>query len=86
MFRPFQLAKLVDKVPPGDDWLFEMKFDGYPAELNGGKVTLYSRSGLDWTRQFGRFAPAFEGWLSGLPKCRATTAGRRRPLKCSKAA
>ena len=24
-----QLASLVDRIPPGDDWLYEIKFDGY---------------------------------------------------------
>ncbi|MBZ9921468.1 hypothetical protein LB579_27610, partial [Mesorhizobium sp. BR1-1-7] len=28
-FRPVQLAKLVDTVPPGDRWIHEMKYDGY---------------------------------------------------------
>ena len=28
-FRPFQLATLQRKVPKGETWLYEMKFDGY---------------------------------------------------------
>lgn len=28
-FRPPQLATLERRVPAGDNWLFEMKFDGY---------------------------------------------------------
>lgn len=54
-FRPLQLATLVDSVPTGDDWLFEMKYDGYRclAAVAGDTVRLYTRSGLDWTDKFG---------------------------------
>ncbi|MBJ3785007.1 DNA ligase D [Devosia sediminis] len=54
-FRPVQLATLVDSVPAGDDWLFEMKYDGYRclAAVEGDSVRLYTRSGLDWTDKFG---------------------------------
>ncbi|TKA96316.1 DNA ligase D [Cereibacter changlensis] len=61
-FRPVQLAKLQTKAPDSDDWLHETKFDGYRclAALAGGKVRLYTRSGLDWTAQFGALVPEFE--------------------------
>jgi len=51
-----QLATLVDRVPAGDGWLFEIKFDGYRAmaAVSGDRVVLYTRSGQDWTE---RFAP-----------------------------
>lgn len=54
-FRPVQLATLVDSVPAGDGWLFEMKYDGYRclAAVDGEAVRLYTRNGLDWTEQFG---------------------------------
>ncbi len=54
-FRPLQLATLVDSVPAGDGWLFEMKYDGYRclAAVDGDHVRLYTRNGLDWTSQFG---------------------------------
>lgn len=54
-FRPVQLATLVDSVPAGDNWLFEMKYDGYRclAAIAGDSVRLYTRNGLDWTEQFG---------------------------------
>jgi bifunctional non-homologous end joining protein LigD len=53
-FRPVQLATLVDAIPSGDDWLFEMKYDGYRclAAVAGDSVRLYTRSGLDWTDKF----------------------------------
>ncbi len=54
-FRAPQLATLVDGVPAGEQWLFEMKFDGYRciAALAGREVRLYTRNGHDWTKQFG---------------------------------
>ena len=49
-----QLATLVDSVPAGNDWLFEMKYDGYRcvAAISGENVRLYTRNGLDWTDKF----------------------------------
>lgn len=53
-FRPLQLATLVDTVPSGQDWLFEMKYDGYRclAAIEGDNIRLFTRSGLDWTDKF----------------------------------
>jgi len=53
-FRPPELATLVDTVPEGSGWLFEMKYDGYRclAALAGEEVRLYTRNGNDWTTQF----------------------------------
>jgi len=55
-FRPPQLATLVDAVPAGREWLFEMKYDGYRAlaAIAGGEVRVFTRNGNDWTEQFGR--------------------------------
>ena len=49
------LATLKAAPPSGDDWLHEVKFDGYriQAHINAGKVRLLTRSGLDWTARFG---------------------------------
>ncbi len=53
-FRSFQLCTLSETIPTGDDWLFEMKFDGYRAQvaISGSKVRVYTRNGHDWTDQF----------------------------------
>jgi bifunctional non-homologous end joining protein LigD len=50
------LATLKDKVPTGAQWLHEIKFDGYrvQARLQDGKAKLLTRTGLDWTRRFGK--------------------------------
>jgi bifunctional non-homologous end joining protein LigD len=60
-FRPLQLATLVEQAPDGDDWLHELKFDGYRCLIaaNGPEVRCYTRSGQDWTDKFRRVADAF---------------------------
>ncbi len=51
--RP-ELATLVDRAPAGEDWLHEIKFDGYRAiaRIDRGAVTMYSRNEKDWTEPF----------------------------------
>src|SRR5262249_19228182 len=46
-----QLATLVAAAPPGDEWLHEMKFDGYRVlcRIDRGSVRLLSRNEKDWT-------------------------------------
>ncbi|MBS2015871.1 MAG: DNA ligase D [Deltaproteobacteria bacterium] len=55
-----QLATLVDAVPKGGDWIYEIKYDGYRAiaTIDHGKVRLASRNGKDWTKAFQRVANA----------------------------
>jgi bifunctional non-homologous end joining protein LigD len=59
-FKP-QLATLAIKVPDGDRWLHELKFDGYRilTFIEGGKVRLVTRQGKDWTARFRSVADAF---------------------------
>ena len=53
-FRPVQLATLVDTVPTGNQWLHEMKYDGYRVEVavGAGEARAFTRSGLDWSDRF----------------------------------
>ena len=53
-FAAPQLATLTDALPLGDDWLFEMKFDGYRAlaAASGDRVRIYTRNGNDWTDRY----------------------------------
>jgi len=62
-FQKPQLATLVDTVPPGNDWLHEIKYDGYRCLLAvaGDKVRIYTRSGKDWTDKFPGIAEAATG-------------------------
>jgi len=53
------LATLAASPPAGGQWLHEIKFDGYrlQARIEAGRVKLLTRSGLDWTRKFGKTVP-----------------------------
>ncbi|TPI13532.1 DNA ligase D [Mesorhizobium sp. B4-1-1] len=63
-----QLATLEKDAPAGEDWLHEVKFDGYrmQAQIAGSEVRLLTRAGLDWTDKFDGPVTAA---LAGL-KCR----------------
>jgi bifunctional non-homologous end joining protein LigD len=58
--RP-QLASPVSAPPEGEDWLHEIKFDGYRtlARIEDGTTRLITRSGHDWTDRYGSLAKAF---------------------------
>ena len=68
-----QLATLVDKPPSGDEWLHELKFDGYRmvCHLNRGKAEFWSRNGKNWTHKFPNLAAA----LKDLPVVNAILDG-----------
>jgi len=53
-FEQPQLAMLVDEVPPGDNWLFEYKYDGYRLLIatGTGAATAWTRNGKDWSDKF----------------------------------
>ena len=53
-----QLASSVERPPGGEGWGHEIKFDGYRVQLRveGGKVSLKTRKGLDWTDKFDAIA------------------------------
>ena len=59
---PFQLATLVDEAPAGDEWIHEMKYDGYRLHvaLEDGKARVLTRRGADWTERFPSIARAVE--------------------------
>nr|WP_315379442.1 DNA ligase D [uncultured Sphingomonas sp.] len=59
-FQSPQLATLVDTVPTGNQWLHEIKYDGYRALIatGSGGPKIYTRSGLDWTEKFPGIAEA----------------------------
>lgn len=54
------LATLSDKAPNSNNWVHEIKFDGYriQARLDRGKVKLLTRKGLEWTKKFPIIADA----------------------------
>ncbi|BBD41417.1 ATP-dependent DNA ligase (plasmid) [Aminobacter sp. Y103A] len=48
------LPTLVAKPPEGDDWIHEVKLDGYRSQIviNGPDVRIYTRRGLDWSAEY----------------------------------
>ena len=67
------LATLVDAAPAGDDWIHEIKFDGYRmvTRIDRGDVHIYSRNGKEWTAALPSIVRALESiavdqaWLDG---------------------
>ena len=55
----------MDQAPDGDDWLHELKYDGYRilARLDAGKASLASRRANDWTAKF----PTVQAAVQALP-------------------
>ena len=49
-----ELTTLVEDVPAGDQWLHEIKFDGYRmlAFVDRGRVRMLTRKANDWTDRF----------------------------------
>src|SRR5271170_546685 len=62
-----ELCKLVTRIPAGDNWAHEIKFDGYRmhARIVSGAAALLTRNGLDWTAKYPDVAAAI-----GSLKCR----------------
>ena len=57
-----QLATLKSKAPKGEQWLNEIKYDGYRIQVhaNRGRKKVYTRNGLDWTKRFSTIAAALD--------------------------
>ena len=55
-----QLATLVDRVPQGEGWLHEIKFDGYRilCRISNGRISLITRNRQDWTERLNFLAQA----------------------------
>jgi bifunctional non-homologous end joining protein LigD len=52
------LATSIDKVPAGERWIHEIKFDGYRVQvhLRDAIVKVFTRRGNDWTNRFRKIA------------------------------
>src|SRR3954468_18573534 len=51
---------LRERAPRGTEWRYEIKADGYRAQLHlrNGEAIVYSRTGLAWTGEFSSIASA----------------------------
>jgi bifunctional non-homologous end joining protein LigD len=52
------LATSIERVPSGDRWLHEIKFDGYRVQVHlaNAAVKVFTRRGNDWTKRFRKIA------------------------------
>jgi bifunctional non-homologous end joining protein LigD len=52
------LASSIERVPAGERWIHEIKFDGYRVQvhLRNAAVTVFTRRGNDWTKRFAKVA------------------------------
>ena len=66
-FIPPQLCKTLDRPPAGEEWVHEVKLDGYRMQLrvSDGTAALRTRKGLDWTQKFQAIADV----AAALPNC-----------------
>lgn len=57
-----QLAKLHKHAPAGEDWLHEVKYDGYRllAMRDGNAIRLLSRNRMDWTERLPHVVSALQ--------------------------
>jgi bifunctional non-homologous end joining protein LigD len=57
-----QLATLKDTAPSGAQWIHEIKYDGYRAQVHvdRGAAKIFTRNGHDWTKRFSSIAGAFK--------------------------
>ena len=62
-----QLAKLVKTVPAGEDWLYEIKYDGYRilSFIEAGRAHLLTRNGNDYAKKFQAAADALTELAGG---------------------
>ncbi len=51
---PPQLCQPVETAPSGPQWIHEIKLDGFrmSARIDGGRVQLLTRTGLDWSDKY----------------------------------
>lgn len=98
MIEPM-LATAVETPPKGDEWLHEIKLDGYRAlcRIRDDDVRFFTRSGADWTARFSALVPAVrelglgDAWLDGevvalLPDGRSGFGALQAELKLGAAA
>ncbi len=62
-----QLAKLINEVPDEDDWIYEMKYDGYRivAFVEGNHARLITRNGNEYQKRFYDIASTLINWAGG---------------------
>ena len=75
------MPTLVDAAPAGEEWIHELKYDGYRTQLilEPGRAAAFTRRGHDWTHLYAGLLDSFvEPSVSGPPRryYRITATGR----------
>jgi bifunctional non-homologous end joining protein LigD len=67
------LASPISKVPAGERWVHEVKFDGYRVQVHiaNAAVKVFTRRGNDWTNRFKKIAAELG---TSIPVPRSSTA------------
>ena len=71
------LASSIKRVPTGERWVHEIKFDGYRVQVHlaNESIRVFTRRGNDWTKRFKKIAN--EAFLIGASQstcdCRRTS-------------
>jgi bifunctional non-homologous end joining protein LigD len=70
------LVTSIEKVPSGERWIHEIKFNGYRAQVHlaNEAIQILSRSGHDWTKRFGKAANAWRRSSTARSSCPPPTA------------
>ncbi len=57
-----QLATMKSKARSGDNWIHEIKYDGYRVQVhvNGDSRKAFTRNGLNWTKRFSAITNALD--------------------------
>ena len=52
------LASSIERVPSGERWVHEIKFDGYRVQVHlaNESIRVFTRRGNDWTKRFKKIA------------------------------
>jgi bifunctional non-homologous end joining protein LigD len=60
------LASATDRVPSGERWIHEIKFDGYRVQVHlaNEAVKVFTRRGHDWTKRFKKVSD--DAWHSAI--------------------
>lgn len=61
-----QLAKLEKTIPQGEDWLYELKYDGYRilSYVEGSSARLITRNNNDYSKQFYEISSSLVEWAN----------------------
>jgi len=66
------LPTLVEKPPEGDEWIHEVKFDGYRSQIIiDHDVRIFTRNGHNWTAKYRDWPARRNGSASRTPSSTA---------------